>query len=306
MTVELASPPKPWESVDKTARSVADIPPPLPVRPEMHLNNQYENPYQQQYSNYGYGYNGNTRFSSSRMGGYGYGGGMNAYGGVPYGGFSNYGAPPFNGSFSQNMEASTRATFQLLDSIVQAFSGFAQMLDSTFYATYSSFSAMVGVVDQLHALQMYLGRTISIFALWRFVKKFVMKFLGFNVQTSSSEELRSRNSAFSMKPLILFVATVIGLPLLLAKVIQMIRKTMPPSNLDAAWNGNESSIEFAKALYPLNGREGELSFEPNDLIAILSKQDSAGNPSDWWLGRLKNGMTGYFPSNYVKILQLDK
>ena len=41
------------------------------------------------------------------------------------------------------MESSTQATFQLLESIVGAFGGFAQMLESTFMATHSSFYAMI-------------------------------------------------------------------------------------------------------------------------------------------------------------------
>jgi peroxin-13 len=48
-----------------------------------------------------------------------------------------------NISFAQQMEQSTQSTFQVLDQIVQAFGGFSQMLESTFFATHSSFMAMV-------------------------------------------------------------------------------------------------------------------------------------------------------------------
>jgi peroxin-13 len=37
------------------------------------------------------------------------------------------------------------ATFQIIESLVGAFGGFAQMLESTFMATHSSFFAMVSV-----------------------------------------------------------------------------------------------------------------------------------------------------------------
>ena len=48
-----------------------------------------------------------------------------------------------NITFAQQMEQSTQSTFQVLDQIVQAFGGFSQMLESTFFATHSSFMAMV-------------------------------------------------------------------------------------------------------------------------------------------------------------------
>ena len=122
------------------------------------------------YGSTGYG----TGYGASRYGG-GYGGGMyggGMYGGGMYGsgmyGHGMYGGtggmygnrfgnprgmgPPFgeNGemSFMQQMEASTQSTFQIIDQIVQAFTGFSQMLESTFFATHSSFMAMV--LDRFH------------------------------------------------------------------------------------------------------------------------------------------------------------
>jgi peroxin-13 len=40
---------------------------------------------------------------------------------------------------TQSFSQSTQATFQLIESIVGAFGGFAQMLESTYMATHSSF-----------------------------------------------------------------------------------------------------------------------------------------------------------------------
>jgi peroxin-13 len=69
------------------------------------------------------------------MGGYGsmYGGGM--YGGV--GGMQ--GDPNNPNSLTHGFTQSTQATFQIIESIVGAFGGFAQMLESTYMATHSSF-----------------------------------------------------------------------------------------------------------------------------------------------------------------------
>lgn len=41
--------------------------------------------------------------------------------------------------------------------------------------------------------------------------------------------------------------------------------------------------------------EDELSFSKGQLINVLNKDDA-----DWWQGEI-NGMTGLFPSNYVKM-----
>jgi peroxin-13 len=92
------------------------------------------------------------------MGGYGgYGssmyGGMGGYGSGMYGGMGGYGAgmgmggmyggmpgqDPNNVSLTQAFSQSTQATFQIIESIVGAASGFAQMLESTYMATHSSF-----------------------------------------------------------------------------------------------------------------------------------------------------------------------
>jgi hypothetical protein len=46
---------------------------------------------------------------------------------------------PNGQSLTQTFSQSTQTTFQLIESIVGAFGGFAQMLESTYMATHSSF-----------------------------------------------------------------------------------------------------------------------------------------------------------------------
>ncbi|KAI9279135.1 hypothetical protein BY458DRAFT_584947 [Sporodiniella umbellata] len=43
-------------------------------------------------------------------------------------------------------------------------------------------------------------------------------------------------------------------------------------------------------------REDEISFEKNELIQVVDDSDP-----DWWVGRKKDGVSGYFPSNFVDI-----
>ena len=78
-------------------------------------------------------------------GGYGsmYGGGSYGMGGM-YGGGMGQGGMMGGGSNDPNsltnsLGQSTQATFQIIESLVGAFGGIAQMLESTYMATHSSF-----------------------------------------------------------------------------------------------------------------------------------------------------------------------
>lgn len=86
----------------------------------------------------GYGGMGGMYGGMGGMGGYGsmYGGGM----GGMYGGMPNPNDPQ---SLTHGFTQSTQATFQIIESIVGAFGGFAQMLESTYMATHSSFFGML-------------------------------------------------------------------------------------------------------------------------------------------------------------------
>lgn len=73
-------------------------------------------------------------------GGYGsmYGGMGGMYGGMGQPGMMG-GDPNDPNSLTNSMSHSTQATFQMIESLVGAFGGFAQMLESTYMATHSSF-----------------------------------------------------------------------------------------------------------------------------------------------------------------------
>ena len=98
----------------------------------------YSSPYSSPYSRFGGGGMYGGGMGGGMYGGYGggmYGGGM--YGGMP-GGMMG-GGPNDPNSLTHRFNNSTAATFQMLEGIVTAFGGFAQMLESTYMATHSSF-----------------------------------------------------------------------------------------------------------------------------------------------------------------------
>lgn len=75
----------------------------------------------------------------------GMGGGM--YGGMGGG----MGMPGDANSLTNSFNNSTQATFQMLEGIVTAFGGFAQMLESTYMATHSSFFGKLNCIRRKHS-----------------------------------------------------------------------------------------------------------------------------------------------------------
>ncbi|RHZ51058.1 hypothetical protein Glove_485g24 [Diversispora epigaea] len=286
------------------------------------------------YGSYGGGfgtpYNRYSSYSSpySRYGSYGsYGGGGygSPYNRFGFGGRMGPGGPPGpeEMSLTQRMEASTAAGFHMIESIVNAFGGFAQMLESTFFATHSSFMAMVGVVEQFGNLRNYLGQVLSIFALIRWLRHLFYRITGKKAPVNPNElnpiqfEQFQERKKYSRRPLVLFILAVFGIPYLMHKLIQIISRRQQqqidgiplddnisnmiiPEKID----GNTlSHIEFCRALYDFKGESSvELTLKRGDIIAILKKTGPFGQPSQWWRGRLRNGKNGLFPSNYVEII----
>ncbi|RKP33557.1 Peroxin 13, N-terminal region-domain-containing protein, partial [Dimargaris cristalligena] len=289
------------------------------------------------YGGYGSGYGGGAYGSRYGMSGGYYGG---AAGGRPF----MPGMGPGNGedpeNWSSGLEASTRSTFHVLEQIVNAFGGFAQMLDSTFQATHSSFMAMMGMAEQLGVLRNYLGQVLSIFALARTVRNLGYRATGrsppVNPQELSPRDFAKfqKRSRFSLKPLVVFILVVVGLPYLMLKLIRKMSESqrkrqleqggdnngqglLPPAGSAEPVKGpdgavastaanalNPAQLEFAQALYDFAGEPPvELSFKRGTIIAILNKADAQGQPSAWWRGRLRTGQVGYFPANYVEIIQ---
>ncbi|GAA6017144.1 hypothetical protein JCM10207_002549 [Rhodosporidiobolus poonsookiae] len=326
---------------------------------------------------YGSGYGG---YGSSMYGGYGssmYGGGM--YGSGMYGAGGMYGGGGMMGmgpggmygpgaemSLSQRMEAGTAATFQVLQSLVGAVGGFAQMLESTFMATHSSFFAMIGVAEQFGHLRNYLGQVLSIFALLRWCKALLYRLVGKTPpgESISADGFRAFEAAggaaggpngaaggpakpkLSKRPLIVFFLTVVGLPWLMNRLVRLItarqeaeamrlgaaggpvqfdaqgRPIPPPPGAAGAAPLDPSQLTFTRALFayapPAENADKELAFAKDDIIAVLApsreeraaqakadKIEGANGAGTWWMGRKRDGTTGWFPSTYVQELPLN-
>ncbi|GME89175.1 unnamed protein product [[Candida] boidinii] len=200
---------------------------------------------------YGTGYSGyGTSYGS------GYGGGYGSYGGYGMGGMGGMGMMNNNMMNGGNMglgtsiAQNTEATFQLIENLIGAVGGFAQMLESTYYATHNSFFTMVNMADQLSHLKNALGSVLGIYTLINWFKKLINKFKGLkniNVEdfkkfqkNLEKEELKkltgninnndhnknnkNNNNRISLKPLVFFLAAMFGFPYLLKKLVSHLAK----------------------------------------------------------------------------------
>lgn len=282
-------------------------------------------------SMYGGGYGG---YGSGMYGG-GYGMGGYGMGGMGMNGMGMNGGMMGPGGLGEG----TQATFQLIESIIGAVGGFAQMLEATYMATHSSFFTMVSLAEQFGNLKNALGSLLGIFALINFCKKIFYKLTGKNYnnglnlkefgkfenkQKKLEENLRkqqgpngSSKSRISFKPLLLFLAASIGFPYLLNKAIQKLNQQNQQRRLNdqqlhqqqQSMNSNNlldpSNLEFAKSLYEFNPENPniEIELKPNELVAILSKLDPLGNESKWWKVRSRSGKVGYVPLNYLSVIE---
>lgn len=128
----------------------------------------YSSPYSSM-GGYGGGY-GSSMYGRSMYGGGMYGGGYGGYGmgGGMYGGMGGMPGDPNNPQgLTQSFSQSTAATFQMLESIVGAFGGFAQMLESTYMATHSSFFGKSPAMHCEASTDMQISYGISCRAIWQ-------------------------------------------------------------------------------------------------------------------------------------------
>ncbi|KAI0674123.1 Peroxin 13, N-terminal region-domain-containing protein [Trametes maxima] len=344
------------------AAATSTSPPAVPTRPAAFstaastalpgtstaLGSSYATPYSS-YSPY-------NRFGSS----YSPYGGMNSmYGGMGYGGYGGYGSYGMNGmyggmpgmgygmpgpggpfdpnnpSLTQTLESTTQHTFALLHSIVQTFSGVAQMLESTFMATHSSFFAMVGVIDQFGQLRNALGSVLGLFGLVRWMRDLLTGRRGQGSAGAMRGEFRDfvngrpvqgpagpPTPKASKKPLIIFLLAIFGVPYAMHKLIRILTERQQAQMAAGQVAGplpplDPSQLTFARALYPFEASSpAELALKENEIVAIMGKLDPATGAevdprievegSEWWKGRTREGREGWFPKKWVQVLERRK
>ena len=275
-------------------------------------NDIYDNSFRSMYSN---------RYGNM------YGNNFGSLYGSPYGNIQNG---------IQNMTESTQATFQLIESLVGAFTGFAQMLESTYLATHNSFFTMVSVAEQFRYLREMVGSFFGLFALMKFLKKILhiiskgkVGLPSTNTDNSSKgssssssddqnklteefDEVKFRNKqtedngrkkSMSLKHVFLFITVVFGFPLLLERSISILHKRR--SIIYQSRPIKSFKQELARAIYdfiPENPRI-EIALKKNDLMTVISKMNPQGKESEWWKVKTRENKIGYVPYNYIQMLR---
>ncbi|KIP09800.1 hypothetical protein PHLGIDRAFT_66959 [Phlebiopsis gigantea 11061_1 CR5-6] len=274
-------------------------------------------------------------------GGYGGYGGMGGYGmNGMYGGgglgpmYGQAGAAFDAGhpSLGQTLEGATQHTFALLHSLVQTFSGVAQMLESTFLATHSSFFAMVGVAEQLGQLRTALGSVLGLFGLVRWARDALAGRRGGNgaLHGEFADFVRGRPVGAaggppppkpSKKPLVFFLLAVVGVPYAMHRLVRLLaerqqqqQQLVPgPAGLPPL---DPAQLTFARARYAFEASSpAELALKENEIVAVMGKLDPATGQevdprleveTEWWKGRTREGREGWFPRKWVEILERRK
>ncbi|CZS98911.1 related to peroxisomal membrane protein pex13 [Rhynchosporium agropyri] len=302
------------------------------------IGSAYSSPYSRMGGMGGMGYGGGMYGGMGGMGGMGYGGG---YGGGMYGGGMGgmQGDPNDPNSLTNGFTQSTQATFQIIESIVGAFGGFSQMLESTYMATHSSFFAMVSVAEQFGNLRNTLGSILGIFTLMRWLRTLFAKITGRPPPADATALTPSAFASFegrkfhpdgspaqsprpSKKPFLFFLAAAFGLPYLMGKLIKALAASQEEEQRRLAALGqmqigpdgqpiqaqiDPSKLDFCRVLYDFTPEAGaavqgiDLDVKKGDLVAVLSKSDPMGNPSEWWRCRARDGRMGYLPGVYLEV-----
>lgn len=287
------------------------------------------------------GYGGYGAYGSGMYGGMpGMGGYGSMYGGGMYGGMGGMpGDPNDPNSLTHGFTQGTQATFQIIESIVGAFGGFAQMLESTYMATHSSFFAMVSVAEQFGNLRDTLGSILGIFAILRWLRTLFAKVTGRPPPADATSLTPSAFASFegrkflpdgtpanpprpSKKPFLFFLAAAFGLPYLMSKLIRSLaasqeeeqRRLAAAQGMQIGPDGqpitqqiDPSKLDFCRVLYDFTPESGaavqgvDLEVHKGDLVAVLSKSDPMGNPSEWWRCRARDGRMGYLPAVYLEV-----
>ncbi|CAD5211770.1 unnamed protein product [Bursaphelenchus okinawaensis] len=287
-------------------------PPPIPARPAQSMmpSTAFGSPY-----NMGMDYGYNNSYMGNSFGspyGMGYGGGYNnMYGNSVYPSYNNgmYGPSP-ESNFIRVAEESSRNAFQSIESVVGAVTSVANMLNSTHNAVFSSFRAVIGVVEQFGGMKRQLAAVVSV-TLFRWIRIIWRKLLVFlklkpanyasvdSIWTDIQSE-PSQSIGISW-PAILFWLVALGGPYLIYRCVSQMVKTLEEKQ---KWATGTAEHYTAEALYDFAPQsQQELGFQKGDHLRIAPKSEQP-RISQWILAASEDGQRiGLVPINYVKVTQ---
>lgn len=202
---------------------------------------------------------------------------------------------------------------------------------------------MVSVAEQFSNLRTTLGSILGIFTLLRYLRTLLAKLTGRPPPVDATSLTPSAFASFqgltpsnqpgapatpSRRPFIFFLLAVFGLPYLMSKLIRSLAKSaqaqqqqlgpvmgpdgQPLPDQEPQQPLDPSKLDFCRVLYdypptssplPPGSEAIDLSVKKGDLVAVISKIDPMGQPSEWWRCRARDGRMGYLPGIYLEIVQ---
>lgn len=195
---------------------------------------------------------------------------------------------------------------------------------------------MVSVAEQFGNLKNTLGSILGIFTIMRWIRTLIAKLTGRPPPADATALTPSAFAAFtgtpvtlpdgspgpsrpSRKPFFFFIAAVFGLPYLMGKLIRALARSQEAQaqrqqEMAIGPNGQPQAIDpakldFCRVLYDYTPETQaqaagvDLAVKKDDLVAVLSRTDPMGNPSEWWRCRARDGSLGYLPSPYLEAIQ---
>ncbi|CEF71604.1 Peroxisomal membrane protein PEX13 [Strongyloides ratti] len=294
-------------------------PPALPPRPNQFIGNNNETHNGVYSYNSTLGYNGlNNPYGIGYNNIYPYNNMHNLFNGGNY----NYSGITPESNFVRLAEESSRGAFQSIESIVNAVASVAHMLSSTHNALFSSFRAVIGVVEQFSKLKVQLIGVLETFFIFKFIKKlwkYILVKLELLPESSLindtvwktpqkplkanewiAKELSGHTGNGVNWPALLFWIIAIGGPWLIYKFVTRMVNTIEESR---KWATGNSDHYTATGLYTFQGNTSnhELSFNKGDILRVAPKNQQPPIRG-WLLASSEDGTRiGLVPINYIKL-----
>ncbi|KAI8644511.1 hypothetical protein BD408DRAFT_413201 [Parasitella parasitica] len=210
----------------------------------------------------------------------------------------------------QSIENRCQPLFEAMKRLSLTCNGLSRTLESTLVATHSGFKAFSQLTHQYRTIKHFVSQMSSIVSFLSWLRnKLVCSQKSTLLTKFSIEEFESYNKTNSKIPWTIFLALSISASMVMyshkkkrqlqSKIEEKKACASSESKTAPKIMKNAAKIEFARAKYSFHAKSSdELILHPNDLIAILSREDN-----EWWQGRLRNGEVGYFPANHVEIIE---
>lgn len=182
---------------------------------------------------------------------------------------------------------------------------------------------MVAVAEQFGNLRDTLGSVLGIFTLMRWIRTLIAKLTGRPPPADATALTPAAFARFegrksppgtpgqpkpSRKPLMFFLLAAFGLPYVMSKMIRSLAANQEEEErkrMEASAPLDPSQLEFCRVKHDFTPQDSvpgvDLEVKKGDFIAVLSKTDPNGVPSEWWRCRARDGRMGWLPSTFLEV-----